>query len=241
MKQIKGKPLPQHVAVILDGNRRWARKRGLPPWLGHEKGAQKVEELLDWCLELGIKTITIFAFSTENFQRNSREVNELFKIFHKYLSKAINDERIHRYGVHVKAIGRVHLLPPYLQQVIKELEEKTKNYSNYYLNIAIAYGGRAEIVDAVKKICRDVLKGKLDVDSIDEDTIKKYLYTAHLPNPEPDLVIRTSGEERISNFLLFQIAYSELVFLDVYWPEFRKIDFLRAIRTYQQRQRRFGR
>lgn len=241
LRQVKSRPIPQHVAVILDGNRRWARNRGLPPWLGHEKGAEKVWEFLDWCLELGIKTITLYVLSTENLARRRREeLEKLFEIIDRHLDRALRDERIHRHRVRVKALGRIHLLPESLREKLLKLEERTRNYDNHYLNIAIAYGGRAEIVDAIRKICEDVRSGKLRVEDIDEDTVRRYLYTAHLPNPDPDLVIRTSGEERISNFLLFQIAYSELVFLDVYWPEFRKIDLLRAIRTYQQRQRRFG-
>jgi len=239
-RQVKDGKMPSHVALILDGNRRWARRHGLPPWYGHERGAQKLEELLQWCLELGIKTVTIFVFSTENFRRDPKEVEELFKIFERYLLKYLNDKRIHEHQVRVKAIGRIHLLPERLQKLIKQVEEATKSYSKHYLNVAIAYGGRAEITDAVRKIAKDVKEGKLSLDEIDERVIERYLYTAHLPNPEPDLIIRTSGEERVSNFLLWQMAYSELCFLDVYWPEFRRIDLLRAIRVYQRRHRRFG-
>lgn len=233
--------MPNHIALILDGNRRWAISHGLPPWLGHRKGADKVEELLNWCLELGIKTVTLYVFSTENFHRPKREVEELMKLFEECLERLLKDERIYKHEVKVKAIGRIHLLPPRIQELLKKVEEKTKNFDKFYLNIAIAYGGRAEITDAVRKIAYDVKMGKLKPEDINERIIEHYLYTAHLPNPEPDLIIRTSGEERLSGFLLWQSAYSELCFLDVHWPDFRKIDLLRAIRTYQHRQRRFGR
>jgi len=239
-QQVKNKPLPSHVAVILDGNRRWAKGRRLPPWFGHREGARKVEDLLDWCLKLGIKTLTLYVLSTENLQRPVEEVNAIFKIAEEELRRALTDRRIHENGVRVKALGRVELLPEGLRSLIKELEASTSNYNSHFLNIAIAYGGRTEIVDAVKKIAESIEGGKLRASDIDEHVIEKHLYTWFLPNPYPDLIIRTSGEERLSGFLLWQSAYSELVFLDIYWPDFREIDLLRAIRTYQTRQRRFG-
>ncbi|MDH5816189.1 MAG: polyprenyl diphosphate synthase [Candidatus Nezhaarchaeota archaeon] len=239
-RNVKSRPVPQHVGVILDGNRRWARSRGLPLEEGYRIGAKKVEELLNWCLKLGIKTLTIYVFSTENFKRRSEEVSAVMKIAEETLQKVLRDERIHRYGVRVKALGRTWLLPPNVQKLLHELEEMTSSYSNYYLNVAIAYGGRAEIIDAIRKISSLIVKGSLKPEDIDEELFEKFLYTSHLPNPHPDLIIRTSGEERLSGFLLWQSAYSELCFLDVYWPEFRYIDLLRAIRTYQKRQRRFG-
>ncbi|RLE80370.1 MAG: di-trans,poly-cis-decaprenylcistransferase [Thermoprotei archaeon] len=241
LKQIKSRSLPSHIAFILDGNRRWARERGLPPWYGHEQGARKAEDVLRWCLELGIKTVSLYVLSTENLKRSPEEVSHILTLAEKYMEKALNEELFDKYKVKVKALGKIDLLPITLRKKIKALEEKTSNYDKHYLNICIAYGGRSEIVDAVKRICADVIKGKLKLEDIDEDVVKRYLYTSHLPNPEPDLVIRTSGEARISNFLLYQIAYSELLFLDVYWPDFRKIDLLRAIRIYQKRSRRFGR
>jgi len=241
LRQIKDKPLPSHVAVILDGNRRWARSRGLPPWAGHEIGARNVEKLFDWCLELGIKTVTLYVFSLENFQRPKEEVDALMNIIERYLNKLKEDPRIYKHKVQVRALGRKYLLPERIRKLLDEIESRTKSHNNFFLNIAIAYGGRAEIADAVRNIIRDVLKHKISLKDVTEDLISKYLYTSHLPNPDPDLIIRTSGEERLSGFLLWQCAYSELVFLDVYWPDFRKIDLLRAIRTYQRRQRRFGR
>ncbi|MBS7642028.1 di-trans,poly-cis-decaprenylcistransferase [Candidatus Bathyarchaeota archaeon] len=240
-RQVRNGSIPQHVALILDGNRRWARSRGLPPWIGHEYGARKVEDLLKWCLELGVPILTLFVFSTENFHRPREEVENLMSIFRRYLEKLLDDENIHRNMVRVKFIGRLDLLPDDLSKLAKAIEESTKDYSSRWLNIAIAYGGRLEIVDAVKRISTKVAEGLLKPEDIDERILEEHLYTSHLPKPDPDLIIRTSGEERLSGFLLWQSAYSELCFLDVYWPEFRRIDLLRAIRTYQRRERRYGR
>ncbi len=237
---IKSKPMPQHIGVILDGNRRWARNKGITLEESYRIGARKVEELLEWCVKLGIKTLTIYVFSTENFRRRPDEVRAVMSVAEETLSRVLNDERLHKHGIRVKSLGRTWLLPPNIQRVLRELEVSTANYSNYYLNIAIAYGGRAEIIDAIKQISSLVAKGRLRPNDINEDLVEKFLYTSHLPNPHPDLIIRTSGEERLSGFLLWQSAYSELCFLDVYWPDFRYIDLLRAIRTYQKRQRRFG-
>ena len=240
-QQVMQGAIPEHIAVILDGNRRWARIRSLNPWIGHEYGAKKVEEFLRWCLELGVKSITLYALSTENFRRPKHELRALMNILKQKLREAAENEDIHRYQVRVKAIGRVGSLPEDVQEAVRYLEERTKHYNKRFLNIAIAYGGRAEIVDAARKIAEAVKCGKLEPEDIDEQVFESFLYTAHLPKQDPDLIIRTSGEERLSGFLLWQCAYSELYFLDVYWPDFRKIDLLRAIRTYQQRHRRFGR
>lgn len=210
------------------------------PWLGHAKGADTVEQLLDWCEKLGVKNITLYAFSTENFSRSPEEVQEIMKIAEERFRKLLTDERIHRNRVHVKVIGRVNLVPESLQKIISQVEEATKDYDNEFLNFAFAYGGRAEIVDAAKVIAEKVKNGELTVDDVNEATFEKYLYTSHMPNQDPDLIVRTSGEERMSGFLLWQAAYSELCFLDVYWPDFRLIDLLRAFRTYQRRKRRFG-
>ncbi|MBS7655470.1 di-trans,poly-cis-decaprenylcistransferase [Candidatus Bathyarchaeota archaeon] len=238
--QVKSKSIPSHVGVILDGNRRWASKKDLPIETGYLIGAGKGEEFLDWCLQLGITTVTVYAFSTENFQRPKVEVEAVLKTIEKEILKLEKDSRIYIHKIKVKALGRIELLPETLKESLKRIEEATRNHGEHYLNIAIAYGGRIEIVDAAKKITEKVLRKEISIEDINEDLFMKYLYTAHLPNPYPDLVIRTSGEERLSGFLLWQSAYSELSFLDVYWPEFRKIDFLRAIRLYQQRKRRFG-
>ncbi len=240
LRQIKSKPMPNHIGVILDGNRRWARENGLPVWLGHSEGAEKVKLLLKKCLELNIKTLTLYAFSTENFQRSKEEVEYLMQLFEEKMKELLNSKEIHQHKVRVKFLGKIELLPASLQKLIKEIEESTKNYDKHFLNIAIAYGGRIEIIDAIKKLIEDILNKKLNPNEINEEEINKRLYTSHLPNPYPDLIIRTSGEERLSGFLLWQSAYSEFCFLDTYWPEFRDIDLYRAIRTYQKRNRRFG-
>jgi tritrans,polycis-undecaprenyl-diphosphate synthase [geranylgeranyl-diphosphate specific] len=240
-RSIKKGEIPKHVAIILDGNRRWANSRLATRRLGHIAGADTVENLLEWCHEIGIKTITLYVFSTENFDRSSDELEEIFNVIGERLEKLLTDERIPRFGIRIKAIGKLELLTPDLRDLLDRLEEKTKDYSGHYLNIAIAYGGRAEIVDSVKKIATYVREGRLKPEEITQKTIEQSLYTSHLENPEPDLVIRTSGEERLSGFLLWQSAYSELVFQDEYWPDFRKIDLMRAIRTYQRRSRRYGR
>jgi len=239
--QVKNGNKPEHIAIVLDGNRRWASGQMLgSPWMGHQFGASKVEDLLEWCLDLKVKSITLYAFSTENFQRPQQEVEQIMRIASEKLQEILTDERIHRNQVRVKVIGRVGLLPKGIQELILKVEEATKDYSEHFLNIAFAYGGRAEIVDATRKIAQKIEKGELKPDAIDEQVFAKHLYTSYLPKQDPDLIIRTSGEERLSGFLLWQSAYSELFFLDVYWPDFRRIDLLRAVRTYQNRKRRFG-
>jgi len=239
-RQIKNGMMPSHIAVILDGNRRWARRRGFPPWFGHRKGAEKVKEFLKWCLSLNIKIVTLYVLSTENLKREHDELSHLLNIIENYLKEALSDDIFDKYKIKFKAIGSIHLLPNEIRELILKLEDRTKSYDRYFLNVAIAYGGRAEIVEAVKRVVKDVQSGLLSLDSLDEEMFERYLFTAHLPKPSPDLIIRTSGEERLSNFLLWQSAYSELCFLEVYWPEFRKIDLWRAIRIYQKRNRRFG-
>jgi tritrans,polycis-undecaprenyl-diphosphate synthase [geranylgeranyl-diphosphate specific] len=238
--QVKNGVKPDHIAIILDGNRRWASEKALNPWFGHEKGAERVDQLLGWCLKLGVKSMTLYAFSTENFRRSKNEVEEIMRIAQEQFRKILTDERIHKNKVHVKVIGRLSLLPKDLQQLIRDVENATQGYDDHFLNLALAYGGRAEIVDAAKKIADKVHEGKLNPEEIDEQVFEKYLYTSHMSKQDPDLIIRTSGEERLSGFLLWQSAYSELCFLDVYWPGFRFIDLLRAVRTFQKRRRRFG-
>jgi tritrans,polycis-undecaprenyl-diphosphate synthase [geranylgeranyl-diphosphate specific] len=238
--QVKSGLKPEHIAIILDGNRRWAWERLLDSWVGHHRGAEKIRGLLGWCLDLDVKSITLYAFSTENFQRAQGEVDGIMKIVQEKLLEILEEEQIHRHKVRVKVIGRSGLLPKSVQETVKKVEEATKDYDEHFLNVALAYGGRAEIVDATRKIAKKVQKGKLHPEGIDEQVFESHLYTAYMPNQDPDLVIRTSGEERLSGFLLWQCAYSELCFLDAYWPDFRRIDLLRAVRTYQMRKRRFG-
>jgi tritrans,polycis-undecaprenyl-diphosphate synthase [geranylgeranyl-diphosphate specific] len=239
-RQVKNGSKPEHIAIILDGNRRWASEKVLNPWFGHEKGAEKVEQLLDWCLKLDVKSVTLYAFSTENFHRSGNEVEEIMRIAQERFEKLLTDERILRDKIRVKVIGRVNLLPESLQKLIRDVEKATEKYDQHFLNFAFAYGGRAEIVDAAKKIAQEVHEGRLDPSNVNEQTFEQYLYTSHMPNQDPDLIIRTSGEERLSGFLLWQSAYSELCFLDVYWPDFRMIDLLRSVRTFQKRHRRYG-
>jgi len=231
---------PRHIGIILDGNRRWAANLGNGPYYGHVIGADTAENLLDWCRELGIRSVTIYGLSTENLSRPPSEVAEILRILEERLERLLHDERIYRDKVRVKAIGKMELLPEGIRSILKTLEERTAEFDNFYLNIAVAYGGRMEITDVVRSIAADVKNGRLSPSQINQETIAERLYTAHLPNPEPEMIIRTSGEERLSNFLLWQGAYSELIFMDVYWPSFRKIDLMRAIRTYQRRTRRFG-
>ncbi len=240
-RSIKRDEVPKHIAIILDGNRRWASTKSIERVIGHIEGANTAEDLLEWCHEIGIRTITLYLLSTENLNRSPEELKELFELFTERLNKLLSDERIIRFKVRVKAIGRLELLTPKMQTILHEIELKTSDYSEHFLNIAIVYGGRTEIVDSVKKIATLVKEGKLSPEEIDQKTIEHSLYTSYLPNPDPDLVIRTSGEERLSGFLLWQSVYSELVFVDEDLPDFRKIDLMRAVRTYQRRSRRFGR
>ncbi|MGI0082747.1 MAG: polyprenyl diphosphate synthase [Nitrosopumilaceae archaeon] len=239
-REIKNGILPNHIAIILDGNRRWAKRNLVLKMNGHFHGADAVENLLDWCEELDIKIITLYVLSAENLARDDDELHYLFDLIKTRLEKLYDDRRIHSNRMRIKAIGRVDLLPESLREVLNRLDDVTKNYSDHYLNIAIAYGGQNELVDAVKKIGTKIKEGSLDVDAIDKDVIESCLYTSHLPQPSPDMILRTSGEKRLSGFLLWQSAYSELVFMDVFWPEFRKIDLMRAIRTFQKRARRLG-
>ncbi len=239
--EVERSEVPSHVGIILDGNRRWALNHKVPFELGHEEGANTAEHLLDWCHDLGIKSVTLYVLSTENLERPSDEVRELLGLLEERLGKLLKDERIFKYKVRVKAIGKVEQLTPSIRSLFKDIEEKTSSNSEHYVNIAVAYGGRAEITDMVRSVAEEVRSGELAPEQITEETISKRLYTSYLPNPEPELIIRTSGEERMSGFMLWQGAYSELVFMDVYWPDFRKIDLMRAIRTYQQRTRRYGR
>ncbi len=196
--------------------------------------------MIDWCNELGIKIITLYALSTENLERKDDELEYIFDLIEQRLNKLLVDPKLHKFRMNVRAIGRVELMPERITSVLKKLEEVTRNYDNIYLNIAIAYGGQTELLDAVRKVADMVKDGKMDVNDIGKEQIESCLYTSHLPQPEPDMILRTSGEQRLSGFLIWQSAYSELVFMDVFWPEFRKIDLMRAIRTYQRRKRRYG-
>jgi tritrans,polycis-undecaprenyl-diphosphate synthase [geranylgeranyl-diphosphate specific] len=233
-------PLPNHIAIILDGNRRWSKYHFAGIYSGHFIGADKAEELLNWIHDLGIRITTLYVLSTENLERKDDELDKIYEVLRIKLEKLYNDSRIHKRQMKIKAIGNITLLPRPLQEILTKLEEVTASYNSMFLNIAIAYGGQKELVEAIRKISTMVKSGIINEKEIDEKVIESCLYTSHLPQPEPDLILRTSGEKRLSGFLIWQSAYSELVFMDVFWPEFRKIDLMRAIRTYQCRIRRFG-
>lgn len=238
--EIRHGDIPNHVALILDGNRRWAEKRLSMHKKGHWTGANAVEGLLDWCEEFGIRIITLYALSAENLSRNDRELEHLYELILSRLEKLYNDPKIHRNRMRVKGIGRIDLLPDAIRQILQKLDDATRDYDGHFLNIALAYGGQNELVDAVKKIGCKIRDGQLKVDEIDKKVIESNLYTSHLPQSAPDMILRTSGEKRLSGFLMWQSAYSELIFIDIFWPEFRKIDLMRAIRTFQKRKRKLG-
>jgi tritrans,polycis-undecaprenyl-diphosphate synthase [geranylgeranyl-diphosphate specific] len=241
-EQVRSRPPPRHVAIIPDGNRRWARQHGLNPFEGHEYGYRKLREVLEVLWKLGVKVVTVYAMSYENcIKRSVEEREHLYKLLERAIEEVVSSGELESRGIRVKFFGRLDMLPPSLVDRIREVEALTEGYSNATLNVAVCYGGREEIVQAVRRIARDVSLGRVRAEEIDEELFRAYLYTSHLGGlDEPDLVIRTSGEVRISNFLLWQIAYSELYFCDIYWPELRTIDILRAIRSYQRRERRFG-
>ena len=238
--QIRKDPLPNHVAIILDGNRRWAKYHFLASKGVHAIGADKAEQLLTWIYDLKIKITTLYVLSIENLDRDKKELDDIYNLLGIKLEKLYNDSRIHEREMKIKAIGNINALPQSIKDILFKLEKETNHYDLTFLNIAIAYGGQQELVDAIRKIALDVEKRELKISEITEQSIDSYLYTSHLPQPEPDLILRTSGEKRLSGFLLWQSAYSELVFMDVFWPEFRKIDLMRAIRTFQRRRRRYG-
>lgn len=231
--------MPKHVAIIMDGNRRYSKLQGnIDVVKGHEIGVDTLEKVLDWSIELGIEIITAYAFSTENFNRPKHEVEGLMNLFVINFKRLVNHEKIHKNEVKVQVVGRTELLPDNVREAIHEAEEATAHYNKRYFNLAIGYDGRLEIVDSIKKIIEDVQAGKVSIDDVDEDMVSKNLYTAGLD--DPNLIIRTSGEERLSGFLLWQSSYSELYFCETLWPDLRKVDFIRAIRSYQARDRRFG-
>lgn len=236
--------LPKHIGIIMDGNRRFARHSGLSKVMdGHAMGANKLMEVVNWTYDVGIPVITVWSFSLENFQRDPEEVKNLFNLFEVKTLELIQHEDIKRKNIKVRYIGKLEMLPESLQKAISAAETATAQYKKFTLNIAIAYGGREEITNGFKSFLLNQKDAGYLLDEViehlDLNAVEPYLYTSGLP--EPDLIIRTSGEVRLSGFLLWQSAYSEFYFCDTYWPAFRKIDFLRALRSYDQRQRRFGR
>ena len=229
--------LPNHIAIIMDGNGRWARKRNLPRVAGHKAGVEAVHITVETCTRLGIKALTLYAFSVENWKRPRTEVDTLWRLLRVYLHRELPE--ILSNGIRFTCMGRLDGLPPQVRQELENAIDATAHNNGMRLNLAINYSGRAELVDAINAIVEDArLEGRLPHLRIDEDAIASRLYTADLP--DPDLLIRTSGEMRISNFLLWQIAYAELYVTDTLWPDFRQIDLLYAILDYQKRDRRFG-
>lgn len=228
--------IPQHVAVIMDGNGRWAKKQGLMRVRGHEKGAKAVRQTVETCAELGVKHLTLYAFSTENWKRPKLEVDTLMKLLVSSLKKEL--PTLQKNNISLRAVGSLNLLPEVAQRELNEVIEATKENTHMNLTLALSYGSREELITVIKNVATKVSEGEIAVDDIDQDTINDLLYTNFMP--DVDLLIRTSGEQRISNFLLWQIAYAELYFTDVLWPDFRKEHLIEAFINYQNRERRFG-
>lgn len=226
--------MPEHIGIILDGNRRFAKEQRAAVLAGHRHGADKLDEVLAWCGRAGVRVVSVWAFSIDNFKRAPDEVAGLMRLFEEKFLALCDDRRVHEDEIRVRSFGRVELLPESVRTALKKVEHATKGYTHRTLNIGIAYGGREEICDAFR---RYVEEGG-DPLAVTPEAIDKHLYTAHVPHP--DLIIRTSGEVRLSGFMLWQSAYSELFFCDTNWPAFREVDFLRALRSYSERQRRFG-
>lgn len=227
--------VPNHIAIILDGNGRWAKKRGMPRSFGHVKGCENLEDICEVAKELGVKYLTVYAFSTENWKRSKEEVDGLMKLFRNYLKKCIKISQ--KNNMRVKVIGDITAFDSDIQENIKKLEDFSKDFTDLHFQIALNYGSRDEITRAVNRMLEDQKAGKLET-PVSEDTISGYLDTAGLP--DPDLMIRTSGELRLSNYLLWQLAYSEFYFTDVPWPDFKKEELVKAIEKYNERERRYG-
>lgn len=228
--------IPEHIAIIMDGNGRWAKEHSLPRIAGHRRGAKTAQEIVDSARALGVKILTLYTFSTENWKRPKKEVDALFKILEDYLDK--EHEKLNKNNVRFSVIGRMDGLPSSVKEKLKRIIESTKGNTGLILNLALNYGGRPEIVDAAKELSKDVKDGVVQIGDIDEKLFASYLYTSGLP--DPDLLIRTSGEFRISNFLLWQISYSEIYVTKKLWPDFKKEDLKKAIDEYGIRERRYG-
>lgn len=228
--------IPKHVAIIMDGNGRWAKERGLARSAGHREGIKRVKEIIKFAAELGVKFVTFFAFSAENWSRPKKEVNMLMRSLNYFLDREIKE--LHKNNIRLQVIGRDDPVPEYLQKKLKEAERLTCDNTGIVMVLALNYGGRQEILDAVKRFFNLADRGKINIEGLDTENFSQYLYTAGLP--DPDLLIRTSGEMRISNFLLWQLSYAEFLFTKKYWPDFKQEDFKKAIEEYQGRERRFG-
>jgi len=234
---LKRGKLPLHVAIIMDGNGRWAKKRGLPRIAGHQAGVKAVKRIVRVASEIGIKYLTLYTFSTENWKRPKEEVSAIMKLLEQTTRREIDE--LDKSNVKLITTGRIEELSPKRRNILEKATQKTKDNTGLTLNLALSYSGRIEILDAVKKLAQDVEQGKLEIKNIDENLFSKYLYTKDLP--DPDLLIRTSGEMRLSNFLLWQTSYTELYITQVLWPDFSIENFYKAILNYQERERRFGR
>ena len=228
--------VPNHIAIILDGNGRWAKAKGMPRGYGHIKGCANLEQVCYDIKDLGVKYLTVYAFSTENWKRSKEEVDGLMKLFRSYLKKCIKISRDNK--MKIKIIGDISAFAPDIQESIRKLEEFSKDYDELYFQIAMNYGSRDEITRGMKKMAQDVADGKLSPEDVTEARVESYLDTAGVP--DPDLLIRTSGEQRLSNFLMWQLAYTEFYFTDVAWPDFHKAELIQAIEKYNQRDRRYG-
>ena len=230
------KQVPRHIAIIMDGNGRWAKKRGMPRTMGHKAGAEAFRRTANYCRTLGVEYLTVYAFSTENWKRSQEEVSGIMKLLARYLEEALQDmEKNH---VRFKFFGDLTRLDPALQKLCRDAEERSSEYHEVQVNFCLNYGGRDEIVKASQAFARDVAQGKYQPNALTEELLSSYLYSADVPDPE--LIIRPSGEMRTSNFLLWQSAYSEFVFMDVLWPDFQPADLDAAIAEYNRRNRRFG-
>ena len=228
--------LPKHVAIIMDGNGRWAKERGLPRFRGHQKGADRIGEVIEGCIELGVRYLTLYAFSKENWVRPKEEVDFLMELLSRYLDQEL--PKLKENEIRFNAIGCLEDLAPEIRKKIERNQESTRSYQKLVLTLALSYSGRIEIAEACREIAREVKAGKINPDTIDESTVQSHLYTS--PLPDPDLLIRTSGELRVSNFLLWQISYAEIYVTEKLWPDFTKEEFYKAIEVYGKRERRFG-
>ncbi len=234
--RLRSEQIPRHVAIIMDGNGRWAERRGISRIEGHREGLEAIRDIVRGAHELGVGFLTLYAFSLENWNRPKAEVNELMRLLDHYLDAEIDE--VMRNGIRLRSIGRLDRLPSAVAAKVRAAVERTRNNREMVLVFALSYGGRAEIVDAARELCREVELGKIEADSIDEKLFAAHLYDPELP--DPDLLIRTGAESRVSNFLLWQIAYTEIYTTDRMWPEFRKPDLVEALIDYQSRERRFG-
>jgi undecaprenyl diphosphate synthase len=228
--------IPAHIAIIMDGNGRWAKRRGLPRAAGHKKGVETVRNIVEACVEIGIKYLTLYTFSTENWKRPRDEVSTLMRLIVKSLHKETKE--LHSNNIRLTTIGDIESLPEVVQRELYDAIQMTSNNTSMVLNLALSYSGRWELIEAIKRVARLVKESKIEIEDIDEKIISQNLSTAEMP--DPDLLIRSGGEFRISNFLLWQIAYSEVYITDVLWPEFTRIHLFDAIKDYQKRERRFG-